>query len=31
MTVDDSQVPTYHIYYDFKPADTGDPVILFFK
>lgn len=30
-TLDDSQVPTYHIYYDFKPAESNDPVLLFFK
>ena len=26
-----TKVPVYNIYYDFKPADCGDPVILYFK
>ena len=30
--IDESHIPIYQIYYDFKPADTGgDPVILFHK
>jgi hypothetical protein len=29
VKIDESDVPVVHIYYDFKPADTGDPVLLF--
>lgn len=29
VQVDESDVPVVQIYYDFKPADTGDPVLLF--
>lgn len=31
IQVDDSGVPRVQIYYDFKPADKGDPVLLYFK
>jgi hypothetical protein len=29
VKIDESDVPVVQIYYDFKPADTGDPVLLF--
>jgi len=29
VQIDESDVPVVQIYYDFKPADTGDPVLLF--
>ncbi len=29
IQIDESDVPVVQIYYDFKPADAGDPVLLF--
>jgi hypothetical protein len=28
---DESKIPTIEVFYDFKPADFSDPVLLYFK
>lgn len=28
---DESTLPVYQLFYDFKPSDFSDPVLLFFK